>query len=193
MAAALARGAAKQAARLVLGDYQIYAIYGLDLEAAMPPDLGPWQAAGFTFGPVSRGEVEAAADPGLRERAHYAGPGSASYGIRHGGDLVCVQFHWFGDRYRQRNFWPLAADEVKSVEFYTVPALRGRGVGPAIKAYSAWELKELGFRRVFSRVWHSHTASRRANEKAGWRHVATVVEVRPFGLPRPLRLVRHHR
>ncbi|WP_404379100.1 GNAT family N-acetyltransferase [Caenispirillum salinarum] len=185
---------AKRLARLLLGEYELYAVYGFDLSRAGRRDLSPLERQGFSFRPITREDVSAAADEGLRARAHYAGEGADSFGVFHEGDLVCAQFYWHGERYRNaRNFWPLADDEAKSVEFYTVPRLRGRGLGPAIKAYSAQAMKAKGFRRIFSRVWHSHTASRRANEKAGWKHVATVIHIYPLNLEKRIRLVRRHR
>jgi len=183
------RGLAKRVAFGLLGDYSLYAIYRLDLDTVAAPDLSGWKGAGYRFGTLNRADLAGAADPGLRSRADYTGEGTACFGIWRGAELVCAQFHWYGDRYRTRDFWPLDAGDAKSVEFYTVPHLRGRGLGPAIKAWSAWELKRMGFRRVFSRVWHSHASSRRANEKAGWRHVADVAELHPLGMRRPVRLV----
>lgn len=184
----------KRLARLLLGDYELYAVYGFDLQEADRGDLSAMERQGFTFRPISRDDVETAFDDGLRSRAYYAGEDAECFGIFRDGTLVCAQFYWHGERYRNaRNFWPLAENEAKSVEFYTVPHLRGHGLGPAIKAYSAAALKKKGFRRIFSRVWHSHTASRRANEKAGWKHVATVMHVYPFSMGKRLRLVRRHK
>jgi L-amino acid N-acyltransferase YncA len=71
-----------------------------------------------------------------------------------------------------------------------VPELRGQGLAQRVKEYSAIEMRERGFRRAYSKVWHSHDASIRANQKSGFREIALVVDLSPFGTGRRLPWVR---
>lgn len=90
----------KRLARLLLGDYELYAVYGFDLQEADRGDLSAMERQGFTFRPISRDDVETAFDDGLRSRAYYAGEDAECFGIFRDGTLVCAQFYWHGERYR---------------------------------------------------------------------------------------------
>jgi hypothetical protein len=183
--------ATRQLARMLLGDYQIYRIYELDLSLAPQVDLTGLANEGYECCEVSQEEVLAALDDDVRSRAFYGGEGTLGFAIRAGREIVCLQWYWFGDRYRQRrNFWPLQDGEAKSIELFSVAAHRGKGLATALKGYSALEMRKRGFRKLFSRIWHTHTASRRVSEKAGWRNIALVAEIYPLGMPKKVRFVR---
>ena len=51
-------------------------------------------------------------------------------------------------------------------------------------------MRERGFRRSYGKIWHSHHASIRANQKSGFREIALVVDLYPFGGTRRVRWVR---
>jgi len=51
-------------------------------------------------------------------------------------------------------------------------------------------LRKRAFSRVYSRIWWNNYAAIRVSEKAGWRHIATVFELRISSRSRPWRLVR---
>lgn len=184
------KSCAQRVAQFALGDYAIYRIYELDLAAVKDVDSSALVAADYDCREVSREDVLACDDEGVRVRASYGGDEALAFAVRRHGQIVCLQWYWFGDRYRQRNFWPLREGEAKSVDLYTVPAQRGKGLATILKVYSAAAMKEKGFRRLFSRIWHSHTASCRVSEKAGWRNIALVAEVHPLGLRKKVRFVR---
>lgn len=181
---------AKRVAQSVLGDYAIYRIYELDLAALKDADSSALSEKGYDCREVSQEDVRACEDEGLRVRASYGGDGALAFAVRWHGQIVCLQWYWFGDRYRQRNFWPLQEGEAKSIDLYTVPAQRGKGLVTILKIHSAAAMKKKGFRKLSSRVWHSHTASCRVHEKAGWRNIALVAEVHPLGMRKKLRYVR---
>ena len=44
------------------------------------------------------------------------------------------------------------------------------------------------FSQVYARIWHSHKASLRAFQKAGWTRVAIVIEINPLRRQTPIRL-----
>src|SRR5690606_29173819 len=95
---------------------------------------------------------------------------------------LCV--YWFGERYKQRNFWPLKDDEAKLVEVITLPEMRGRGLASCLIDHSGDEMFRLGFRRLLARVWHSNTPSLRAFANAGWLPQTTVIDIFPLGRAR---------
>jgi L-amino acid N-acyltransferase YncA len=103
---------------------------------------------------------------------------------------VALAWYWFGEHRQRGAFWPLGADEAESAYVATVPELRGQGLAQRVKEYSAIEMRERGFRRAYSKVWHSHDASIRANQKSGFREIALVVDLSPFGTGRRLPWVR---
>jgi RimJ/RimL family protein N-acetyltransferase len=96
----------------------------------------------------------------------------------------------FGDERRTGAFWPLRDGEAESAYIVTVPELRGHGLAQLVKQYSAIEMRARGFHRAYGKIWHSHHASIRANEKSGFREIALVVDLYPFGGTRRLRWVR---
>ena len=180
----------KKALTAILGGYEVWRIYRCDLAGQRAGDLSDFRARGYEFREVDGEEIAAATDPEIRARAFYAGDGFAGFAVSCEGEIVCLQCFWYGERYRLRNFWPLRPRQAKSVELFTTPAHRGKGLATALKTYSAEQMKEKGFDTLFSRIWHSHKASCRVSEKAGWTHIATVLEFTPFGLRRTIRLTK---
>ncbi len=153
----------------VLGiEYAFYRIYRLDLtqdqqgpEQTLPP--------GYSNCTVDASTLKNAKDALIRDQAWYGGSEALGFAVLRDGDPVCVQWIWHGDRYRtKRGFWPLEACEAKSVQLVTVEAERGRGLATQIKQFSAGQLKQLGFERIYSRIWWSNAASIRVSEKSGW-------------------------
>ena len=124
----------------------------------------------------------------LREQIHYLGEDSLSFGCFLGEQLVGVCFYWYGNRYRQRNFWPLGDNEGKLVQVVVVPEMRGQGVATSLLRSSAEEMISRGFRNRYARVWHSTRPSLYAFAMAGWRRIALVIEINPLRAKRPLRL-----
>ena len=157
----------RRIARLVFGDYEWYRIYQCDLEELKP--AVPSLSVGYRFETVRAGDVLKAKDPSISRRADYGGEGSRGFAVFHDDEIRCLQWYWFGERYKTRNFWPLSKGEAKSVEIYTSEEYRREGLAAQLKIFSAHEMRDSGYRRLYSRVWHSSRASAGVNEKAGWR------------------------
>lgn len=170
---------AKRIARRLLGDYSIYRIYRKsasgEREAAEVTD------SDFTLGPVGRDAIEASADALIREQGFYCGEGAHAFACRRDARIVGLCFFWHGERYRMRNFWPLADNEAKLVQIVTLPEARGQGVAARLLEHGAREMARHGFTTLFARIWHSNQPSIAAFERAGWIHIATVIETRPLG------------
>lgn len=170
----------KRLARALFGDYAAYHILtrargAASIPAARLPD-------DLACGPVQLTQLESCVDPAIRDQAFYFGDGARAWAcMDRGGRIMGLCIYWYGDRYRERNFWPLRADEAKMVEVITLPEMRGRGVAPALIAQSCESMFAHGFQRVYARVWHSNEPSLRAFSKAGWVRAATIVEVFPLG------------
>jgi len=174
-------------------DYACFKVFTVSLETADPPK-GEALRAGYRFAELAPSDLRASPVPELRDCVEYGGPGSHTFGIFRGdGTLACVQCVWFGERYRQRGFWPVEADAAVSMHLVTAAAEQGSGLATHLKRYSASRLKEKGFSRLYSRIWWTNKASLRVSEKAGWSRVATILEVSLPWSDRPIRVVfRRH-
>lgn len=177
---------AKMLARILLSDYAIYHIYSQAVwqEVALQSKV----PAGFRCIGIDRQSIDASADPLIRDQAGYAGTGASAYACFDGERIVGICFYWFGERYLQRNFWPLKDGEAKLVQIITLPDMRGRGIARALIAGSSELMREKNFHRLYARIWHSNTPSLHAFERAGWRRVATVIEINPLRRSRAVRI-----
>ncbi len=175
--------------RWLFGDYQIYRIYKYNLDNIVKQDVSYLTTQGYRFTEVNSAEVAAASDQGIQSRAIYGGKDALGFAIFFGDQIVCIQWYWYSERYKTRNFWPLLPGQAKSVDIYTVPGHRGKALATALKTESARLMKEKGFLRLFSRIWHSHHESIKVSEKAGWNQIAIVAEFYPLGLSRKFRIV----
>jgi RimJ/RimL family protein N-acetyltransferase len=176
---------AKKLAHAVFGEYAAYYIYATeDSSCQLPAGL-----TDFRVESVCRLKLESSDNPLIREQAWYAGDGSYAYAGFCEGRVAAVCFYWFGERYRERNFWPLQDNEAKLVQVFSLPEVRGRGIATALIASSCKDIFGHGFRTAYARIWHSNTPSRRAFARAGWRPLAVVIEVDPLRRKRPLRIV----
>ena len=177
--------------RAIFGDYLFYRIFSIELDELAEPE-----PCDFEMGPI-RG-IERLAEspyPSIQELAKFAGDDAVAFGAWVEGELVSVCWCWGGARgsTRDNDFWPLKDDEAKVVQLFTEKSFRCHGIGSRLIAFSAREMKKLGFRRLFARIWHSNRASVRALQKAGWRYIAFVTGVCPFGRKKPLRYIRRKR
>ncbi|MEX2648469.1 MAG: GNAT family N-acetyltransferase [Alphaproteobacteria bacterium] len=167
-------------ARYLFGDFGLYRVFSFDLDRSAPPPVEPG-AKGWRFAEVTGEEVERAKAPEISREAWYGGADSRGFAIFVEGQIVALQWFWFGERYKNDyGFWPLREDEAESRQLVTVPAMRGKGLATALKALSAHAMRERGFTRLISRVWHNNHASIAVNHKDGWREIAIVIEVRPL-------------
>ena len=176
----------KKLAQTLLGEYSAYYIYSWSNGEASPGWLG--MPAALRVATVDEMVIQSSVDPLIREQAGYAGPGSHAYACFIDDRIVGVCFYWFGERYRSRNFWPLADGEAKLVQIISLPEMRSRGIATRLIAASSQDIIQKGFSRSYARIWHSHTASLRAFERAGWKRVALVVEINPLRQSRPIRI-----
>lgn len=174
----------KRLARALFGDYGIYRVYVCE-----PPWLSANDAPSFEVGPLMPEELAQAGEE-LSELDWYFGPECRAFACRDGGALIAVAFFWYGERYRQRNFWPLQTGEAKLVQLLTIRAARGRGAATVLVREATRAMFAQGFSRVFARVWHSNLASVLAFERAGFRRCADVVEVFPLQSARSRQWVR---
>lgn len=158
----------------LLGEVEPYRVLRVD---------SPGPARGLQRPPqVSRVDADAiVADPiaSIREQAWYCGSQSAAYAWTDGGQTAALCFYWWGERYRQRNFWPLAEGQAKLVQVITAPEHRGKGVARRLISASSAQMFDDGFERLYARVWHSNAPSLAAFDAAGWKKVAFVVRCSP--------------
>jgi len=177
----------KKLARFLFGDYSIYYVYANDAVNEAPP-----LAAGFRFALVERDDISGSDNQIIADQAWYHGCGAHAYACLEGTRIVGLCFFWYGERYHERNFWPLADREAKLVQLITLPEMRGHGIASALIKYATQDMTRRGFSRVYARIWHSNTPSLRAFARAGWKRVATVIELNPFNLSSPHRITLGH-
>lgn len=183
----MASALVKRVARALAGDYSIYRIYASgDVEKTAPIDPGETP---LTVEKSSGDFLASQPSSLISQQAGYGGTGTDVYVCRNNNKIVGVCFYWSGDRYRQRNFWPLKIDEAKLVQIVVEPDQRGMGVAPFLIKQSCNDMLRSDKNKCYARIWHSNTPSIRAFEKAGWSRVATVIEAFPFGLGRRCRIV----
>lgn len=176
----------KKLLRLLFGNYSIYRIYTSSPATSSPPYSS--KTVPFTVGQVGKSDLTQSTDTLIREQTGYLGEDSFAFACFDGERVVGVCVYWFGARYRTRNFWPLAEHQAKLVQIITLPEMRGRNVASTLIARSTSAMHEKGFELNFARIWHSNTPSLRAFTRAGWSCIATVVEINPLRLRRPLRI-----
>lgn len=171
----------KPLARLAFGDYGIYHIY-----KSQVPERDPSPGAAVEEADAAR--VRSSDDELVSAQSGYAGHESRCFVRVEADRLLAVCFYWYGERYRERGFWPIGEGEAKLVQIVTAPQARARGVARELIAESTRRMLHAGFHTLYARVWHSNTPSIRAFEGAGWVRIATVVEVNPLRRRHPWRV-----
>lgn len=170
------RTALAGARRLGFG-YECYRVLRRSLsrdERAPSPSLPD----GFRVAEVSAGDVLGSNDVLIRDCDWYGGPGALGFAIRDSrGDIACLQWYWFGERYQRAAFWDIVPSEAASVHLVTLPAHRNRGLATELKRASARAMAERGFTALYSRIWWTNAASLRVSEKLGWQRVGTTLRV----------------
>lgn len=173
--------------------YSCFRVFTLPLDAAPAAEANALPE-GYRFAELVAADVANCPFAELRECEWYGGPGSHLFGIlRRDGVLVCMQCLWFGERYRQGEFWPLGARDAASVHLVTAVPERGKGLATTLKQHSAQRLRDMDFARLYSRIWWTNTASLRVSAKAGWSPVGIVVEIQAPWRRDPVRRVFRQR
>jgi len=176
----------KKAALTLLGDYAIYFVYRF--ERGAPPPAARARERALVFERLDEATARTSVDPLVQSQIEYVGAGAWAFACLDGPRVVGLCFYWAGDRYKRRNFWPLAADEAKLVQIVTLPEMRGRGIAGDLIAWSSQAMLEQGFRQLFARIWHSNKPSWRAFERAHWKRAALVVDIHPFKRAKAFRI-----
>lgn len=180
---------AKKLARMVLGEYSAYYVYAQSAQGAK--HAATQTTSTFSVRKVDASMIHSHADAMIKEQADYAGLEAHAYACFYDNRIVGICFYWFGNRYLQRNFWPLTHGEAKLVQIISLPEMRGRGVATTLVTLSCRDMMQQGFHQTYARVWHSNTPSLRAFERAGWRRIALVIEINPLRRSRPIQFRFH--
>jgi len=167
---------------VLLGPYRFNRIYRLtstSVKPAMPPGVSCRSLDGAA--PIAN------VDPKLRERFWYGGDDAYGYGLFLEDNLGAVCWFWGPRRFNDPLLWTLQEGEAIMVDLMTASSYRGQGLAPLLIRYASAEMRRTGWNRLYTWMWHTHYASYHAFEKAGWRQIAWVLEIRPFGIPRKFR------
>ncbi len=173
----------KTLSRLLLRDYTFYHIYGrecLGERASLPAE--------FRFEPIEKNQIDISQDGMIVEQTWYHSNCTHAYACIEGSRIVGLVFFWYGEGYSKRNFWPLADKEAKLVQLFVLPEMRGRGIGTSLIEFATQDMFCNGFKYVYARIWRSNVSSLQAFEHAGWKRMATVIEIHLRGKLKPFRL-----
>ena len=178
------RAAARRMLHILFGEYQFNRVYRLDGPVA-PLALDAGREL-IELGDEQISDLRSNPDPKVRKSAGYAGPGMTGFGVTSSGQLSSVAF--FSDRsaFTADNVWPIRSGEAALVELITLPESRGQGLAPQLISHAAQEMFNAGYERLYTWLWWTNHASRRAFEKSGWRYTAFTIELRPFFCRRPI-------
>jgi ribosomal protein S18 acetylase RimI-like enzyme len=182
----------KAFATSVLGQYEIYRV--LELNPDQRAEESSVRDNRTHLRPLyDLAQLSGAPAPEIQALARYSTDDAKCFVAedQHSGEVVAACWFWFGTAYVRRNFWPLRQDEAKLVQITVAHAHRNRGVGQQLLHHASGSMFSAGFRRLYARVWHSHSASLAAFRKTGWREIALVVTAQPFG--KTIRLVMPRR
>jgi GNAT superfamily N-acetyltransferase len=170
----------------VFGKYQIIRIYQKEIDkAAISPsgvlDCRKIDDLNWVY--------ESGAEE-IKTHAWYGGRGAWGYGAMQDEKIVCTVWYWTREDQRvpARFFPPLQPNEAVMVDLLTAQAARGRGYASSLISYSEQKLREAGFRRLWTWVWHSNHPSIRTFEKSGWEYTGFLVEVQPFGIGKRIQI-----
>jgi len=172
----------KVLAVLLLGSYRFNRIYRLAAS-----DVEPEIPDGMSMARLENLPVASVASAELRDRFCYGGNDAYGYGLFLDGCLVAVCWFWGPHRFQDSLLWRLAKDEAILVDLLTASQYRGRGLAPLLIQYASADMRRAGWNALYTWMWHTHHASYHAFERAGWVHVAWVLETRPFGVPWAIR------
>ena len=165
--------------QLLLGDYALYQVFSITLEKDFPE---PLDKKGFRFAEIDSRDLLKNADPEIAHTEEYFGQQSYGFGIWQEEQLVSVCWYWYGERYKNRGFWPLEFHEAKLVEIVTADKAQGNGLASSLLVYSLGKMFEHGFTRCYARIWHSNRPSLRIFTKTQWQRIALVFQPRLFSL-----------
>jgi GNAT superfamily N-acetyltransferase len=173
----------KVIAALLLGPYRFNRIYRLGVT-----DIEPEIPQGITVGRLGELPSAAVRSVELRDRFCYSGDDAYGYGLFLDGCLAAICWFWGPQRFEDPLLWRLAGDEAILVDLVTASNHRGRGLAPLLIRYASADMRRTGWNSLYTWMWHSHHASYHAFERAGWEQIAWVLEIRPLGVPWPLRV-----
>jgi hypothetical protein len=184
----------KWIAHKLCGNYTLYRIYRGPGPLPDGAEKAASDSSDLVFGPLhGRSELDASPHASLRELAQYAGEDAYGFGAWLDGSLVGACWYWVGERYRQRNYWPLKANEAKAIQIVTIRECRSRGIASKLTQYASAEMVRLGYHVQYARIWQSNQSSIGVLEKTGWTYYAFVIELYPLGRRTPLRITRRVR
>lgn len=171
----------KRLAHALFGDYQLNRIYCLDL-TDRPPLASERLPDGAVIQVIeSPQQIAASPDKRIRDHAWYAGEHARGYGIWEDDQLICMCWFWMPARPGMpARFSRLSEKEAVMVDLLTTSLCRGKGYAVAITKFAERDLRDKGYSKLWTWVWHSNSPSIRVFSKAGWTYSHFLAE---FKLP----------
>jgi RimJ/RimL family protein N-acetyltransferase len=176
------RRALKKALTVSLGQYRFNRIY-----RSTSGHSAPVTPPGIRCERLEGTLPTSVADPQLRERFWYGGDDANGYGLFLEDNLGAACWFWGPRRFNDPLLWTLREGEAMLMDVMTATSCRGQGFAPLLIRYASADMWRIGCNLLYAFIWHNHHASCHAFEKAGWRQVAWVLQIQPFGISRVLR------
>ncbi|WP_020400306.1 GNAT family N-acetyltransferase [Kordiimonas gwangyangensis] len=157
----------KKIADVLIGPYEIYAIFRSGQTDELPPGVREVTAAEILASPYET----------VRAISHYDAPDALFFGAFENELLASACCVWHGATYtRLRGFIDLPADAAKLVQINTAEEMQGKHLARKLIKGATFLLKRKGFKHVYARVWRGHIGSEKAFKYAGWQKAYTILK-----------------
>lgn len=163
----------------LFGRCRLYYILAQDLADAPEPETGDLVVRLLE----DPSEVRGARDEAVEYTLHYSGGGALGFGGWVDGELATACWLWDRATYlSRRSVWPPPSDDTaKLVGLATAVRHRGKGLAPRLIRAICRHARDLGYRRLYARIYASNKASLASFRKAGWRPLLLVLDYHLFG------------
>lgn len=183
----------KMIRRLIHGiakEYSVFYIYGNSIQHVNRSKRKSDAIAQQIF---DKENILGVKDENIRKRLRVSGDDAFCFGVWKNDELASICWVLGPHAYSNyRNFWILSEREAKMVYVFTSEKFRGQGLAVILEDFASRRMCELGYRRLYSRIWHSNRASIRVHQKLGWEKIALVVELKLNLLRYTIRFERYY-
>jgi hypothetical protein len=126
--------------------------------------------------------------PKVMGSVNYSAAGLDGFVLCDNGLIVCAAHFAAPKHYDRGETWPLGEGEMALMDIATEADHFGKGYAVRLIVQTSLIFSKLGKSRLIAFIWWNNTPSLRAFQKAGWRRIGFVVEIRIAGKWRSLRI-----
>ncbi len=161
---------------VIASEYLIFDIYTVK---CIPSATTPTLPTGYRFDQLNDiGHIVRSDDYDISKCVADLNVDSFCYVIFKNEELVATCWLWRGEYYKRvRNFLPLTHREGELTYLAVSKQHRGNNLACKLIRYATNQSEQLGFERLYSRIWHSNIPSIRSFIKADWHKFARYINV----------------